>query len=169
MPDPRSSSVSDSQKTSEDKRLERLYDYTKFHIGIYLSTAAGIATLLGSEKTGWFIAALITENNKIPLYFALGLMILAGMCGAVVASSTIEHQKFEDFWHKPQGPQSVPFLRANGATWAAWEHFFFWISLLVLSVSVAWGFAKVSSKPSPAEPAQCCCQIAASPPQCTPK
>jgi hypothetical protein len=163
------STAASPDKPLEDKRLERLYDYTKFHIGIYLSAAAGISTLLGSEKTSWFLAALITQNNKIPLYFALGFMILAGMCGGVVASSTIEHKEFKDFWDEPQGPQSIPLLRANGSSWAAWEHFFFWVSLLLLSLSVAWGFAEVSSKPKAVEQIQSCCQVAASAPQCADK
>ena len=31
----------------EDKRLDRLFEYTKFHIGIYLSAASGLVALIG--------------------------------------------------------------------------------------------------------------------------
>ena len=39
---------------SEDKRLDRLLDYTKFHIGVYLSAVGGmvsIAALAGNKDT----------------------------------------------------------------------------------------------------------------------
>ena len=169
--------MNDSNTTSppqapplEDKRLERLYDYTKFHIGIYLSTAAGIAALLGSEKTGWFVAQLVTQNKEM-LYTALVFMILAGMCGGIVASSTIEHKNFEDFWEKPQGPTSIPCLRLTGRIWAAWEHAFFWASLLVLAYSIAVGFsgvAPISKEEKQNQAVSCCCSITISGPSCTP-
>jgi hypothetical protein len=164
--------LADPAKILEDKRLERLFEYTKFHIGIYLSTAAGITTLLGSEKAGWFLAVLITQNNQVLLYMALGFMILAGMCGGVVASSTIEHTVFSDFWDKPQGPRSIPFLRVNGSSWAALEHFFFWVSLLLLSVSIVWDFSGGRGKAKPLDTTNqpiCCCQIPTSAPSCSAK
>lgn len=152
----------------EDKQLARLYDYTKFHIGIYLSFAGGIAALLGTENTGWFISNLV-EPNKEPLYWALSLMILAGMCGGVVASSTIECASFSDHWDKPQGPRCLPILALKGKYWAALEHGFFWLSLLVLAHTVAVGFAAVNtSHKSEVQSAQpiCCCVQAASVPAC---
>jgi len=129
-----------------DKRLARLYDYTKFHIGIYLSFAGGIAALLGTENAGWFLSQLV-QPNKLTLYLALGLMILAGMCGGVVASSSIECATFTEHWEKPQGPRSLPFLSLKGMYWAALEHAFFWLSLLVLTYTVAVGFASVNLAP----------------------
>ncbi|GCL62584.1 hypothetical protein AQPW35_16650 [Rubrivivax pictus] len=160
----------DAPSAPDDKRLERLYDYTKFHIGIYLSAAAGLATLLGSEKAGWFVSALITENNRVPLYLALAFMVMAGMCGGVVASSTIEHKNFGDFWEKAQGPQSIPFLQAKGKTWAMLEHAFFWVSLLILSAAIASGFTKLEKPASASKPTGCfaCCLVAASAPVCRP-
>jgi hypothetical protein len=124
----------------EDKQLVRLYDYTKFHIGIYLSFAAGIAGLLGTEKADWFVSKLVAVNTK-PLAISLILMAMAGMCGGIVASSTIECKTFEDFWNKPQGPQFIPCLAFKGRIWAMFEHIFFWLSLLCLAYAVAYGFA----------------------------
>jgi hypothetical protein len=91
-------------------------------------------------------------------------MILAGMCGGVVASSTAEYETFGDFWDKPQGPRSVLIFLPKkarekllgcwlpkGSTWAALEHLFFWLSLLLLTYSVAYGF----STAEPPVPAPC--------------
>jgi hypothetical protein len=131
-------------KMEEDKQLARLYDYTKFHIGIYLSFAGGIAALLGSEKAGWFVSTLVASNKRFILV-ALVLMVLAGMCGGVVASSSIECKTFEDFWNKKHGPQSISLLKFRGAMWAMLEHLFFWLSLLVLGYTVAIRFPNVET------------------------
>lgn len=155
---------------TEDKQLARLYDYTKFHIGIYLSFAGGIAALLGTENAGWFISSFVPPN-KDSLYWALGLMILAGMCGGVVASSAIECATFRDHWEGNQQPQCLPFLKFKGKYWAAFEHASFWSSLLVLAYTVAFGFATVTpiSSKKTETPVQltCCCAQAASAPTCS--
>ncbi|MCV2371395.1 hypothetical protein LNV07_25190 [Paucibacter oligotrophus] len=122
----------------EDKRLERLYDYTKFHIGIYLSAAAGLTGLLGSianQKAGQFLFDLVGAPPLLGL--ALVLMVLAGACGGVVATSVTESRKFDDFWKKPQGPS---WWRQGpvGAKWVAAEHSFFWMSLVSIITAVLW-------------------------------
>jgi hypothetical protein len=158
---------------AEDRQLARLYDYTKFHIGIYLSFAAGISALLGTEKTSWFVSELVAANTE-PLYWSLAFMLLAGMCGGVVASSTIECKTFNDFWAEPHGPQSLRRLGIpgfRGSTWAMLEHFFFWLSLLFLAYAIAIGFASTSvpKSTSTLQPtvAACCCGLPASAPSCT--
>lgn len=143
----------------EDKRLERLYDYTKFHIGIYLSAAAGLATLLGSKDTGWIISTLI--GNQYLLYFAFFLMVLAGMCGGIVATSITQCQTFNEFWsEKEHAPSTLKRWRAKGHSWVAREHGFFWASLIVLTASILirWpGPPVVPTKSEPVE-CQCCCK-----------
>jgi hypothetical protein len=151
---------------NEDKQLARLYDYTKFHIGIYLSFAGGIAALLGSQETGWFLSTLV-KSNKYSLYAALVLMVLAGACGGVVASSTLECKTFHEFWNKDHGPQSLPFLKRHGSNWAMLEHAFFWLSLLVLGYAIAIGFATTdvsrTAKVECAHPIVCCCAASSAP------
>ena len=125
-------------KGEQDKRLERLYDYTKFHIAIYLSAASGLAALISSlanDKAAQFLVALI--GSPILVGAALILMMLAGACGGVVATSVTESRTFEEFWNYPQGPAWVP-KRAllPGSRWVAWEHGFFWLSLVFLFLSL---------------------------------
>lgn len=124
----------------DDKKLERLYDYTKFHIGIYLSFAGGIAGLLGSQEAGWFLSCLV-KSNTFPLYLSLAFMVLAGVCGGIVASSTVECSTFEEFWNGPQGTQTLPFIKLLGKRIVMLEHLFFWISLIFLAYAIAIGFA----------------------------
>jgi hypothetical protein len=120
----------------EDKRLERLYDYTKFHIGIYLSAASGLAALIGSlanNKGGEFLVALVGSPALLGL--ALLFMVLAGACGGVVATSVTESKTFEAFWSNPQGP-SWWRTGPSGSRWVAAEHLFFWVSLTCLLLAV---------------------------------
>jgi MFS family permease len=152
-------------KPNEDKRLERLYDYTKFHIGIYLSAAGGVAALLGTKEAGWVISTLI--GNQYLLYAAFALLVLAGMCGGVVATSITESRSFPEFWEHEHSPATVRSCRATGKVWVAREHGFFWASLLVLAASI---LVRYPGPPDPQqslranEQSNCCCDCSAAPP-----
>ena len=125
------------QKPQEsDKRLERLYDYTKFHIGIYLSAAAGLTGLI-SAIAGGKLPETFTNLVGSPAFLGLSLffMVLAGACGGVVATSVTECKSFEDFWGTPTGP-SWRRQGPLGKSWVAAEHLFFWLSLACALVSV---------------------------------
>jgi hypothetical protein len=125
-----------SSAPTEDKRLERLYDYTKFHIGIYLSFAGGLAALIGSlanDKAAAFFVALV--GSPLLVGIALLLMMAAGACAGIVASSIAESRTFTEFSDAPQGPS---WLRRGptGRTWVALEHGFFWGSLIFILASI---------------------------------
>jgi hypothetical protein len=123
-------------QSQEDKRLERLYDYTKFHIGIYLSSASGLVAVIGSlanDKGGEFLVALV--GSPIALGFSLFFMIAAGACGGVVATAVTESKTFEEFWNSSQGP-SWWRTGPKGSRWVGAEHFFFWLSLVCLIITV---------------------------------
>jgi hypothetical protein len=59
----------------DDKRLDRLFEYTKFHIGIYLSAGAGLLALLTTEGKGLFSSP--ANIHKPVLCFALACMLVA--------------------------------------------------------------------------------------------
>lgn len=120
----------------EDKQLERLYDYTKFHIGIYLSAAGGLAALISTSAKGVTKADYITTLIGAP--WALGLsfvfIVLAGISGAVVATSAIESASYQGFISAELGAYGVtPF---TGRTWVTMEHAFFWLGLAFLSIGI---------------------------------
>jgi hypothetical protein len=145
----------------KDDRLERLYDYTKFHIGIYRSAAGGVATLLASKDADWIISRLV--GNQVLLYVAFVFLVTAGMCGGIVATSVTESLTFNDFWTKDHHPGRLSSLRATGKTWVHREHRFFWLSLLFLAGAILircpWPFDKVEASENVKEAACCCaCQ-----------
>ena len=116
----------------EDKQLDRLYDYTKFHIGIYLSSAGGLAALISLVAEGKVkqkdFATFVGMPGFLTVSFAL--MVLAGISGAIVATSTIESPTYEKFLTDKQGAYGIkPFV---GKTWVTLEHGFFWLSLTAL-------------------------------------
>lgn len=112
----------------EDKRLERLYDYTKWHLGIYLSVAGALTAAVG------YLAELPKAKTLAPyigkpafLVLAVVLMFAAGACGGIVASSSTECNTYDELWNQPHGPFGWRVLK--GRQWAALEHMFFWLSV----------------------------------------
>ena len=114
----------------EDNRLDRLLEYTKFHIGIYLAAGGGILALLGSGDNNNFVRDLIGR----PWGVAVGLvfMAIAGLGGGVIASATTKASAFDEVWNEAQGPLNL----FKGETWASIEHIAFWIALGFISYSV---------------------------------
>jgi hypothetical protein len=120
----------------DDPRLTRLFEYTKFHIGIYLSAGAGLLALLTAD--GKRLPFSPTLVNRPVLYIALAFMLLAGMAGGIIASSTTQCHTFDELWTTPQGPYKWGWW--SGQTWALIEHGSFWISVLLLIVAVQSAF-----------------------------
>jgi hypothetical protein len=117
----------------EDKRLERLFDYTKFHMSIYLSATGGLVAIVGvAADQRAFLGRLI--GWPLGLVLALIAMLIAGIAGGVVASSATLCTTFEDLWDKPQGPFSWRWF--PGRVWAAVEHFSFWLSIVFVAAAV---------------------------------
>jgi hypothetical protein len=123
-------------ETVEDKQLERLYDYTKFHIGIYLSAAGGLAALISAAAAGSaersYFASLV--GSPLALAASFGFMVAAGIAGAVVATSTIESASYKAFLIARHGAYGLnPF---SGKAWVTIEHASFWLSLLCLAIGI---------------------------------
>jgi hypothetical protein len=120
----------------EDRRLERLYDYTKFHIGIYLSAAGGLAALIStaaeSSEKKTYIDSLIGIHWALAFSFAF--MTLAGIAGAVVATATINSETYNDFLTEKHGAYGLKLF--SGRRWVGIEHSCFWLSLVFLGVGI---------------------------------
>jgi hypothetical protein len=123
-----------------DERVDRLFEYTKFHIGIYLSTGGAFLALIGTAEKTDFLRALVGSPQMLLL--ALFLMIIAGMAGGVVASTTTTINDFEKVWNEPQGP--FTFKVFPGRVWAGIEHGAFWLSVLLFSYSILSADAVIS-------------------------
>ena len=119
----------------EDKRLERLYDYTKWHLGIYLSVAGALTAAAGYLAEGMKAQRLSPYIDKpLLLVSAVALMFAAGACGGVIASSCTECVTYDELWNQRHGPFGFRIL--EGRHWAAMEHLFFWLSVTCAAIAV---------------------------------
>jgi len=118
---------------SDCKRIERLFSYTKFHIGFYITFGGGFVALAKASAGERSPFRGVVVNPEL-LGAAVALMALAGFAGGVVASSTTQCTTFDEFWGGKWGPYRSKLL--YGEDWAALEHWTFWLSLAAAVASV---------------------------------
>ena len=104
-----------------DDRLKQLYDYTKFHIGIYLTLTTGILAILKfahvdnvADVKGWLLIAII-------------FLVFAGIGGGAVASNISSFLDYDKFHKCPLPVFGLHLFRAK--TWILIEHGAFWIGM----------------------------------------
>ena len=127
--------VVDPSPSTEDKRLDRLLDYTKFHIGVYLSIGGGLVALIGAAAKAEersFLREFIGSPKALMLAFLF--MVLAGFAGGVIASCCTQHRNFNGVWQQRVGPYRMKVM--TGENWALVEHLSFWISMLLFAYGV---------------------------------
>jgi hypothetical protein len=117
------------------ERLKLLYDYEKFHIGLYGAMITGFSVIL----KGW------SQDLAPFMIWALVLVILsllvAAICGAILASSVIDvygnyelwnsntSASLNSFWTKKIGPYKWGWCRAQ--TFWRVGHTAFWIAVFL--------------------------------------
>jgi hypothetical protein len=122
---------------TSDSRLERLYDYTKFHIGVYIAAAGAMITIEGSRDKSSFAAEL--AKHPLLLLCAIFAMALAGFAGGIIVSTCATVSSFDEVWTKDIGPGRSQWM--TGARWAGLEHRAFWLSaglFMVAALLPAW-------------------------------
>lgn len=105
------------------EQLKLLMDYTKFHIGVYLSFGTAGISLIKLE--------LVDAFQMLP---GVVLMFCAGCAGGIIASNIPEHKcwsryrkaKFKIFW----------FETSDYYYWSKVEHLCFWAGIIVTAVLV---------------------------------
>ena len=85
-----------------DDQLKQLFDYTKFHIGMYTTLIAGIVGVF----TNVYGKAQYTPMIGY-IQWSVVAFVVAGMAGGLVASSIPHFSKFEDFKKASLGPWST--------------------------------------------------------------
>jgi hypothetical protein len=115
-----------------DTGLELLFDYTKFHIGVYLTLAAAYITLATSK-----IGDTLPKLNPYFVWPAVIFIIIAGFAGGVIASSITQCgcTTVADFLNQSTGPWDTHLL--TGWWWTYIEHTTFWIGIVCVVLSFA--------------------------------
>ena len=117
-----------NKSVTKDERLARLFEYTKWHLGIYLAIGAAAAS---SERI-----FELAESHAFHIMF--WSMVVAGACGAVIATNVITCRTYEELEgvekEKPRkiGPWNLALLPYRA--WATIEHLAFWFGLLLPGV-----------------------------------
>lgn len=136
-------------RDSDAKSLDRLFEYTKFHIGAYLTLAAAFIAAANikvripsgppSNSPG-AVAALeaVLEVNPALAVATVICFVVAGIAGGVIASSISQQSggNSDAFLKSPIGPWNVKFLRMKGYWWTYLEHTSFWIGLGAAALAV---------------------------------
>ena len=116
------------------KKLELLYDHTKFHIGLCLILTSAYITLVTSK---------IGRKDALPLlhptlaWIAVALFMVAGVAAGVVASSATQSRSngADDFLRAKIGPWDSALLPAK--IWVHIEHTAFWLAVICAVLSFA--------------------------------
>ena len=108
-------------------QLKLLMDYTKFHIGMYITLCTGL------------IAVLKFLGDKAPgfnpfLLWTLGLFVVAGAAGGLVGSSIPYFRSFDDLMTAWLGPWDFKWITGRWCTHL--EHSAFWLGILVAVIGV---------------------------------
>ena len=137
------------------EQLKQFIDYTKFHIGLYLTLIGAIVTLLGIELPK-LRESNLSSAQRWGFFCAFTVVItfflLAGVCGAIVVSKLLDPYGLYNFWiveKKGRGNVlTVPnFLEKRVGIgpiefpiqyWATLEHWFFWMGLFIALLTLLW-------------------------------
>jgi len=122
-----------AEASARQKSVELLFDYTKFHIGLYLTLTASyltVATAKINEKP------LLNLNQRY-FWVAIVAFMVAGLAGGMIASSITQTKarSSAEFLEEPIGPWDWKpvFFRARVWTWI--EHTSFWVGLIAAALS----------------------------------
>jgi hypothetical protein len=112
------------------EQLKLLFDYTKFHIGLYATLVTGTIAVATFTKTGQAFGTL--------LKLMVGCFLLAGLAGGVVASHIPHVSNFETFTETNIGFWDINIMKPGA--WERLEHLAFWVGIAVAFV----GFLRTS-------------------------
>jgi len=127
-----------AELTAHAKSLEMLYDYTKFHIGVYLTlTATYIAAATAKVSGAGGKKIHLLSANQCLMALAILSFILAGIAGGIIVSSITQQVggSSMDFLKTQIGPWNAKHIHLSGRAWTYIEHTSFWIGLIAAIAS----------------------------------
>jgi hypothetical protein len=122
--------------TSRQKSLELLFDYTKFHIGLYLTLTASYIAATAIKKGTDEFALSIDPGLFWP---AVSCFMIAGLAGGVIASSITQTKarSSQEFLDEKVGPWDWKRLHFRARVWTWIEHTTFWVGLVLAAISAS--------------------------------
>lgn len=112
-------------------QLKILFEYTKFHIGLYMTLVTALVGVLGfTSPDGWQGDPWVFWG----LVFTIACLVVAGISGGVIAGNIPHSADFQTFESKKIGPWGLPCWPY--AFWANLEHGAFWLGVVTAVVVV---------------------------------
>lgn len=129
-----------AENIAKQKSLELLFDYTKFHIGLYVTLTAAYVAVATAKVNDKPIFSLREEF----LWPAVLAFMIAGMAGGVIASSITQStaRSSAEFLSRPIGPWEISRIHFRARTWTWIEHTSFWIGLILAAFSFGREFCR---------------------------
>jgi hypothetical protein len=112
-----------------DDKLKCLFDYTKFHIGMYATLLTAIIGVFANDSLKNRYCHMVPFILATVVFF-----LLAGAAGGLVASSTPGFSTFDDFCKARLGPWNLKLV--SGLALTHIEHTAFWVGILVSIVGL---------------------------------
>ena len=142
-PDDKEKIEATAAANSKQKSLELLFDYTKFHIGLYLTLTASYIAATSSAFLGLNI-------DKRLVCAAVICFMTAGLAGGVIASSITQTQArcSEEFLSERIGPWEMKWLHFRARIWTWIEHTAFWVGLVLAALSILRSDVRPPKQPS---------------------
>jgi len=118
----------------EFEKLKNLGDYTKFHLGLYITLLAAIIAFLTSE-----LGPPIGSPVSLPFLATVFLLALAGAFGGMVGSHIPNHHSLTVFEETRLSKRILGIdIGAKGGTWITLEHTVFWIGMIAMLAGLIW-------------------------------
>jgi hypothetical protein len=126
----------------EIEHIKQIYDYTKFHIGLYFTFLAGLIAFVNFGRGEHF-----GEQHRGALLAIIFILLVGGVAGALVASRIVYGPWQKDsfaierskFWRKR------PLKKRDSRFYWSWadvsliiEHYAFWLALSIAIVTFTW-------------------------------
>jgi len=105
------------------QQMDRLYDYTKFHIGLYAALMTALIAFLKVGRTTTTPCVVVWSLKATLVCFAL-----ARACGGIIGSTISLSEDAIAGDHKI-GPFNSGWWKADW--WAHLEHWIFWVGIAV--------------------------------------
>jgi hypothetical protein len=138
--------MASDEELANQKSLEMLYDYTKFHIGVYISAGTALLTASAASINN---SAVFKFSRPEAIHFSIAALVLAGACGGVVLSTLTQGQCTNGSRARNTAYKSSAEFNEDemfwlaGRQWSILEHVFFWLG--VSSIFIAFSNLKYDS------------------------
>jgi hypothetical protein len=113
------------------EQVKLLFEYTKFHITAYGTTATLLIGICASS-----IASSVRLDAEY-LIAAVACILAAGVAAGIVAASMPECTSKADFWSWQTGPYNLSLLTIR--SWTYVEHTSFWLAVFFVILSFCAG------------------------------